>query len=287
MKIIFSRKGFDSQYGQVPSPILSDGSLQTFPIPSRYGRPLGDIQGPLGPLHGLVSDLTGGTINALSSVHLDPDLNQCSLSRSVGWRASFGQVGAAQQHLANQKVGPGDVFLFFGWFRRAEHVAGRWRYVPRAPDLHVLFGWLRVGAVLKVGTSECPEWLGDHPHMQHARSFGVENTIYVAAEGLGGTLNNIPGAGVFRRWGPHLQLTLPGRKRSMWRVPSWLLSNPEQPTLSYHRNPERWCVGEHGVLLQTVSKGQEFVIDVGDSKEPREWVQHLVLHYGTPTESLV
>ena len=35
MKVVFSRKGFDSQYGGMPSPILSDGTLLSLPIPSK------------------------------------------------------------------------------------------------------------------------------------------------------------------------------------------------------------------------------------------------------------
>ena len=33
MKIILSRKGFDSQYGKIKSPILPDGTLLSLPIP--------------------------------------------------------------------------------------------------------------------------------------------------------------------------------------------------------------------------------------------------------------
>ncbi len=35
MKIILSRKGFNSSYGGQPSPILPDGTLLTMPIPSK------------------------------------------------------------------------------------------------------------------------------------------------------------------------------------------------------------------------------------------------------------
>ena len=35
MKIIFSRKGFDSVSGRVPSPILPDGRLLSLPIPDK------------------------------------------------------------------------------------------------------------------------------------------------------------------------------------------------------------------------------------------------------------
>lgn len=85
MKIIFSRKGFDSQYGGVPSPILPDGTLLPLPIPSTQGRPLGGIQSSAGPLHMLVSDLTGGKIGPDTLVHLDPDLQSPAIPRLAGW----------------------------------------------------------------------------------------------------------------------------------------------------------------------------------------------------------
>ena len=37
MKIILSRKGFDSSLGGYPSPIFPDGKLCSIPIPSRDG----------------------------------------------------------------------------------------------------------------------------------------------------------------------------------------------------------------------------------------------------------
>ncbi|MFC1955807.1 hypothetical protein ACFLWZ_04680 [Chloroflexota bacterium] len=36
MKVILSRKGFDSSYGGYPSPILPDGRLISLPIPSPH-----------------------------------------------------------------------------------------------------------------------------------------------------------------------------------------------------------------------------------------------------------
>jgi len=35
MKIIFSRKGFDSSTGGVPSPIFPDGKILSLPIPDK------------------------------------------------------------------------------------------------------------------------------------------------------------------------------------------------------------------------------------------------------------
>jgi hypothetical protein len=38
MRIIFSRKGFDSSSGGVPSPIFPDGRMLSLPIPDRLSR---------------------------------------------------------------------------------------------------------------------------------------------------------------------------------------------------------------------------------------------------------
>ena len=38
MKIILSRKGFDSENGGYPSPILPNGTLLSIPIPSAYNN---------------------------------------------------------------------------------------------------------------------------------------------------------------------------------------------------------------------------------------------------------
>ena len=38
MKIILSRKGFDSENGKIPNPILPDGTLLSLPIPDKNGN---------------------------------------------------------------------------------------------------------------------------------------------------------------------------------------------------------------------------------------------------------
>src|SRR5882724_3216329 len=170
MKIVFSRKGFDStpEYGGVASPIMPDGSLVSLPIPSthrgsiRYDK----LHGSHGTLGSLITDLTGGTYNGSDTAHVDPDLRANTLAnRRKGWRPIFGQAGAAQSHLAGAHIGEGDLFLFFGWFRRVEFRGGSYRYVPSAPDLHVIFGWLQVAVVLPARPSvraQAPDWAQYH-----------------------------------------------------------------------------------------------------------------------------
>ena len=43
MKIILSRKGFDSSNGGCPSPILPDGTLLSMPIPSNDAESYDDL----------------------------------------------------------------------------------------------------------------------------------------------------------------------------------------------------------------------------------------------------
>lgn len=141
MKIILSRKGFDSSAGGVASPLFPDGTLLSLPIPDQNGTvPYGDLCLGEHRLGDLVEALTQGRIDRQTRAHLDPDLYPTICARPPGWRPLFGQDGAAQSHLVNQGVGMGDLFLFFGWFRAVELVSGQYRFVKNAPDLHLLYG---------------------------------------------------------------------------------------------------------------------------------------------------
>ena len=132
MRIIFSRKGFDSSAGRFPSAILPDGTLISFPIPDRHRAQLRQYEDlrPRGhDLAKLLQDLMGTAYDKLGPVHLDPDLDHQTMPRLKGWRGAFGQCSSAQKHLSNQGVTRGDLFLFFGLFRHVERVDGWWRFV--------------------------------------------------------------------------------------------------------------------------------------------------------------
>lgn len=77
MKVIISRKGFDSGYGGVASPIMPDGNMISLPIPGvSYNR--------FEDMSKLVSDLTKGKVKGSTPVHFDPDLNPHHLARKTG-----------------------------------------------------------------------------------------------------------------------------------------------------------------------------------------------------------
>jgi len=77
--------------------------------------------------------------------HHDPDLDEAALRRASGWRPLFGQAEKASKHLINQGVGPGDIFLFFGRFRRTQMSAHGIEFTGRS--FHVIWGLLEVDEV--------------------------------------------------------------------------------------------------------------------------------------------
>lgn len=273
MKIVLSRKGFDSSAGGVASAIAPGGELVSLPIPDpqspqRYRQ----LRGARPSVANWVSQLSGGRVAPGDGVHLDPDLARHSLPRQPGWRAGFGQAGSALGHLDAHGVGVGDLFLFFGWFRAVERHGGRWRHQPGAPDLHVLFGWLSVGEVWRA-PQPLPESQRQHVHAR--RDFRGDNAIYIAAERcrLGGSA--LPGHGLWQSLHPDLVLT-DGASRSQWRLPAWFHPGGRHSCLSYHQRPDRWQRdGEH-CRLRAVARGQEFVLDTDHYPEALDWAAGLI-----------
>ncbi len=223
MRIILSRKGFDSANGGCPSPILPDGELLSLPIPADDPLSYAEIG-----FRGLSCAALLKQLNPKKSYdtcHLDPDIRpDMRLSRPAGWRAAFGQTDAAQSHLKKHGIGKGDLFLFFGWFRRVcKKSDDRFSYVRDAPDLHVLFGYLQVETVLSRFADIAEFWW--HPHADPARSNNKRNALYLAADAL--TFDpSMPGCGTFR-FSENRVLTKPDQpKRATWKeIPALMPEN--------------------------------------------------------------
>ena len=268
MKIILSRKGFDSSNGGYPSPILPDGTLLSMPIPSGDEACYGDLR---------VGDQTCADIlqqlipkGQFSHCHVDPDLRADSrVNMPENWKPAFGQVGAAQGLLSNAGVGPGDLFLFFGWFRRAEKSDGRYRFVPKSSgnfydhaDLHVIYGYMQIGAVLTD-----PEEIAGYPWHPHAGSAFLErktNALYLPSE----ELSFAPGR---KGWGTldfrqDRVLTMEGRNRGTWRELPFLM--PEH-IYGNKKNSAR----DGGLYYAGI--WQELV--VCESEELMDWVRQILL----------
>lgn len=202
MRIIFSRKGFDSAAGGGPSPIV-DGRPISLPIPA--GAASQTTYGDLG-LGELVAQASRGNLGAGDPCHHDP------MFRADGtcW---FGQCGAAQTHLERQGVGLGDVFVFFGLFR-AE---------GERPH-HRIFGYLKVEEMIAL-TTGVPEECADAGH-PHALALHGSNDVIWRGEGRQASIASNT-----------LRLTVPDASPSLWRRPAWL----KPGGLSYHDRPSRWA----------------------------------------------
>lgn len=263
MKVVLSRKGFDSQYGGAPSPILPDGTLLSLPIPSKkdmetkyrdlyYGdSSYYDIIHTLSPNNGIKEEY---------GCHLDPDIREATRDRPTGWKPAFGQERTALGHLQGQGVGIGDLFLFFGWFRRTEYAAGRLRYKKDAPDWHVIYGYLQVGEIIDT-PANIPAWLNGHPHAKAERWSGP-NVIYTAASRLS-FLPRLSGAGCLR-FSDRLVLTKEKCTRRVWDLPDFFRQVP----ISY--NADSWKEDR----FISAAKGQEFVFEANDNV--LEWVRDII-----------
>ncbi|MGA7675284.1 MAG: hypothetical protein WCA78_09600 [Rhizomicrobium sp.] len=274
MRVVFSRKGFDSAAGGCPSPII-EGKPTTIPIPTVMPTPMRyqDLKGEYGRL---VEDLTNRRIKRTTRCHVDPDINQNVLGRLPGWRGAFGQTGAAQSHLNNQGVVQGDLFLFWGLFQCAAK-GRRWKF--NGPKQHRIFGWLQIGQIFHVGADgrsvlRHHTWLRDHPHTSNGWSH--LNTIYVAADQLtlNGRKTGVPGWGMFSKG---FRLSEENSLVSNWQVPNWL--NPARGGVGMSYHPlDRWS-GKGTV--RSAARGQEFVADTTGRRDALEWLE-VLFHESQP-----
>jgi hypothetical protein len=286
MEIILSRKGFDQANGGIPSPIMPDGRMVSFPIPGG-GCTMNKLKFGSLNLGYLLRDLSGRSKPVDIPVHRDPDLIRELIARPRGWRPAFGQVNGALTHLDAARVGIGDLFLFFGWFRKVEEIDGWWRYIRGAPNLHVIFGWLQVGDTVEIPDRNALElvrkkypWLAQHDHFASLdESVWSKNKIYVASRHfqLNGSKRRLPGAGAFNRFSGDLQLTTPDSpKRSRWTLPLFFMPKDKCEPLSYHSDLKRWTRNGSSVLLDSVGRGQEFVIRCDQYPGVGEWAENLI-----------
>lgn len=235
MKIVFSRKGFDTKFGGGASPIM-DGRPVSLPIPASNGESTTYSDRGLADAVSLASR---GKITGDLGCHDDP-----MFADGHCW---LGQVGAAQGHLMNQGVGPGDVFVFFGLFAD-----------PRTGDRHHrIFGYMEV---LLAGPPDRVRQQGrwkepprPHPHL--TGTWHRNNALWF---GSGETARNA---------GDNLRLTRQDECRwARWTVPGWLMQN--RPT--YLKGDWRRIDAN---TLDTRGIWQEGVCDIGEADEPRYWLE--------------
>jgi len=292
MKIILSRKGFDSSTGGFPSPIivdngdLEDGKLLSLPIPvpvtekqkkkNEKGISYNKLRYNGISLSTIIQQLTNGRFT-YKQAHLDPDLCEerfINREDKKNWQPVFGQQNGAQTYLENRDVREGDLFLFFGWFRQAKaDNNGELKYVRGAKKLHVIFGWLQIDKLIEVkkdqSIDEFERWLHYHPHIVNRKIY-PKNTIYKATRRL--TLDGLSdkkGGGIFSCFKQSLQLTAPEEKAmSHWSLPKWLCENFIEGI---------WQCRDGHLPFDSDGRRQEFVFDVTEQNKQKaiDWLKEM------------
>lgn len=199
MKVILSRKGFDSANGGIVSPILNDGTMISLPIPSNDSDSYADLAYQGVPYQKILSDLKykGGW-----NCHLDPDLDQeRRITKIDEWIPAFGQIDASASYLKNIGIAEGDLFLFFGNFHCVNCDDGMFRYVRKTgnfykdKDLQVIWGYLQIGRIIDTPVDQEKLWW--HPHSIKSRTSNKTNLIITSSERLS-FAPEMPGAGLLK-----------------------------------------------------------------------------------------
>jgi hypothetical protein len=267
----------DSAAGGFANPILPDGALLSLPIPDkstsiRYS----DLNYNGKNYCEMISELKGDVIKLESKkiqfdentrCHFDPDLRKEAFLRTSEWTGIFGQMGAAQSHLNNKDVQVGDVFLFFGWFRRTIEKDGKLKFDPTDKHgRHIVYGYMEIGEIIKADdAAKLKDWMNYHPHADESHLQGTGNTIYLPSIRLS-LDNRIDGYGVFD-YSEELVLTKTGCSRSKWNLPE-LFKNVN---MSYHTD-KSWKED----YFKSTDRGQEFVIE--DNELVTDWAKDLIIN---------
>jgi hypothetical protein len=266
MKVILSRKGFDSSNGGIPSPIMEDGQLIPFPIPSCDLDRYDDLYYKDDSYQKLVSDLKykGG-----ATCHVDPDLTLNNRKKEIkGWCPVFGQINSSSMYLQSSVgVAEGDLFLFFGNYHFVEKSGEKYRFVKKTDDFYkdrdiqLIWGYLQVGKIITKKEDFLKySW---HPHANEERICNPSNVMFVAREKLSFN-ENMSGAGVFK-YDEKRVLTAKGCNKATW------IKNIVYDVNSVVGNRKNSCATDSGIYYAGI--WQE--LGLKETKECEDWAKSL------------
>ncbi len=269
-KLSLSRKGFDSSAGGISSPIIEDRFI-SLPIPESgsdcFYKDL-RIDKYTGTVLDLIRQLGA---RQYSECHLDPILSPeiYGLDREKGWYPAFGQDEAAASHLmSTHQFREGDIFLFFGNFRKAHISADHKISFKKGNDsFHAIYGFMEVGEII------CPEdksividkKYANHPHvrMRGKNYYKSNSTVFLPARKSKHGFSQT--CGVFK-YTEVLRLTSSLEKSKMrsWKLPVELS----------HLNFSYFQKNQTSNQLLAPGRGQELVADI--DQKVIDWIRNLI-----------
>ena len=279
MKVIFSRKGFDSSYGGSPSIILPDGkTMISFPIPV-HGLEEGDspeaifYEAEKKTLKDYLDELK---IQSDSKYHVDPEIQNLSVKKGDRFfkrrYGTLGQCSSAAGHLFNNGIKPGDIseknpalFLFFGLFSKTK-INDEGSLILDGKPFHSFFGYLIATEALDV-SDKIPEDLKDHPHYRNRNHKeyikGNKNVIYKGDS-----------FGVFQ-YSDQLRLTVENSDNvTNWAIPDFIKE------MTYNNKRIKNGKRENDkIIFKSASRGQEFVVTNFDEEKMKDWLNTLGIKF--------
>lgn len=266
MKIILSRKGFDSASGGCPSFIIGN-KLVSLPIPDEHTElRYNDVEicgynvGEIFEKSKIKPKLNGKKI---ITCHLDPDIES----------GLFGQCSKAAQHLLNNNVQVGDLLLFFGWFREFDIKTYKFSTQDKTGN-HCIYAYFKIGRILDLNNSqdmeEALQLTKTHPHIAYTSTeYQKTNLLFVADTKLLED-SDIRGCGRLK-FSQSTTLTKPNENKSIWQLPKCFLNI----RMTYHANKNRWVeLNKKFCQLKSVCRGQEFIIS--ENKDVEKWAIELI-----------
>ena len=280
MKVILSRKGFDSANGGIASPIFEDGTMLSFPIPSKDHDKDKIAYEELTCNKILLNELLENLgYRGDKYCHLDPDLDSTRRVVPVkGWKPAFGQINQSASYLINNQIVSGDLFLFFGNFRHVVKSHGKYKFAHRnnnsaddpyyGKEMQVIWGYLQVGEIISDPKEQ--EKFFWHPHACEKRLFKEKNNlIFTAAERLS-FAPQMPGYGIFS-YDKKRVLTMPGKTKATWKKQK--AYDVDNINKIYNRDSKRKNSAKDPKGIYYAGIWQELVLK--DNKDSENWAKSI------------
>lgn len=273
MKVILSRKGFDSNTGGITNVILENGDLISFPIPEYIQDGVKEDSFDMLVYNNIEYSkiLNNLGYHHNQKCHIDPDINQKIRKETIDeWVAIFGQCDQAASYLVNTvKIEEGDIFLFFGNYHHVEVSNNKFQARKKTgefyidSDLQLIWGYLQVGKI--VTQKEEQEKYYWHPHSMRYYTEKSNNVMFVAREKLSFNLK-MPGFGLLKYRNDRI-LTKKNSTKANW------IKNPVYDIDSIYGNRKNSSLNTSHTIYY---RGQWQELGLKESEECFKWAKKII-----------